>query len=245
MEAVRTSQTFVSTYRFTRRYNPEDQHRHFQSRENLKSHILTEVDHRSTFKAHPGSPFGDSGLTVSFFTNGPPQHGWIQPETKKCLFRTTHCIRPEKLNLWTQWINNSQSCWIASSVSLFGAVTHHIMWNSIACDTCWKTCQSGITTALSGGCDESAEFMKSRAYALWIMLQNHLPLSKVTKTISRSYRCLSSYWHVYFVYLKKHDVVTLEVLNPLNPSGNYMYHLLLQLIILYSSHGIWRWSSGL
>jgi hypothetical protein len=40
METVCFSETLVSTYKSTRRYNPEDQHRHLRRRENLKSHVL-------------------------------------------------------------------------------------------------------------------------------------------------------------------------------------------------------------
>jgi hypothetical protein len=39
MQAVCTSETLVSTNTSTRRYNPEDQHRHLHRRENLESHI--------------------------------------------------------------------------------------------------------------------------------------------------------------------------------------------------------------
>jgi hypothetical protein len=38
METVCFSETLVSTYKFTPCYNPQDQHRHFHRRENLKSH---------------------------------------------------------------------------------------------------------------------------------------------------------------------------------------------------------------
>jgi hypothetical protein len=41
MEAVCFSATLVSTDKSTRRYNPEDQHRHLHRRENLKSPIFT------------------------------------------------------------------------------------------------------------------------------------------------------------------------------------------------------------
>jgi hypothetical protein len=39
MHTVCFPETVVSTYKSTRPYNPEDQHRHLYSRENLKSHI--------------------------------------------------------------------------------------------------------------------------------------------------------------------------------------------------------------
>jgi hypothetical protein len=38
-EAVCSSETLVSTYKSTRRYSPEDQHRHLHFHQNLKSHI--------------------------------------------------------------------------------------------------------------------------------------------------------------------------------------------------------------
>jgi hypothetical protein len=38
-EAVFFSETLVSTYKSTRRYNPKDQYQHIHCRENLKSHI--------------------------------------------------------------------------------------------------------------------------------------------------------------------------------------------------------------
>jgi hypothetical protein len=40
MEAVCSSETLVSTYKFTWHYNPKDQNRHLHRRDNLKSHIL-------------------------------------------------------------------------------------------------------------------------------------------------------------------------------------------------------------
>jgi hypothetical protein len=40
MEAVRTSETLVNLYQFTRRYNPEDGHLHTHRRENLKSYSV-------------------------------------------------------------------------------------------------------------------------------------------------------------------------------------------------------------
>jgi hypothetical protein len=40
MEAARTSETLVSFYQTTRRYNPEDSHLRTHRRENLKSYIL-------------------------------------------------------------------------------------------------------------------------------------------------------------------------------------------------------------
>jgi hypothetical protein len=40
MEAVCSSKTLISTYKSTRRYNPEDQHRHPHRRENVISHTL-------------------------------------------------------------------------------------------------------------------------------------------------------------------------------------------------------------
>jgi hypothetical protein len=43
MEAARTSETSVNFYQTTRRYNPEDSHRHTRRRENLKS-ILVNTD---------------------------------------------------------------------------------------------------------------------------------------------------------------------------------------------------------
>jgi hypothetical protein len=45
MEAARTSETLVNFYQTTRRYNPEDSHLRTHHRENLKSHIVTEVSH--------------------------------------------------------------------------------------------------------------------------------------------------------------------------------------------------------
>jgi hypothetical protein len=39
METVYFSETLVYTYKFTRRYNPENQHRHFHRHENLISHL--------------------------------------------------------------------------------------------------------------------------------------------------------------------------------------------------------------
>jgi hypothetical protein len=39
MERACSSETLVSTYKSTRRYNPGDQHRHFYRRENLKSQV--------------------------------------------------------------------------------------------------------------------------------------------------------------------------------------------------------------
>jgi hypothetical protein len=41
MELVYFSETLVSTYKCTRRYNPEDQHRQLHRREKLKSHTVT------------------------------------------------------------------------------------------------------------------------------------------------------------------------------------------------------------
>jgi hypothetical protein len=38
METVCFSETFISTYKSTRRYSAEDQHQHFHHCENLKSH---------------------------------------------------------------------------------------------------------------------------------------------------------------------------------------------------------------
>jgi hypothetical protein len=38
MEAVYFSETLVSTYKSTRYYNPEDQHRHMHCRKHLRSH---------------------------------------------------------------------------------------------------------------------------------------------------------------------------------------------------------------
>jgi hypothetical protein len=36
-------ETLVSAYKFIRNYNPEDQYRHFYRRENLKSHLQSEL----------------------------------------------------------------------------------------------------------------------------------------------------------------------------------------------------------
>jgi hypothetical protein len=40
MEAARTSETLVTFYQTTRRYNPEDSHLHTHRRENLRSYVL-------------------------------------------------------------------------------------------------------------------------------------------------------------------------------------------------------------
>jgi hypothetical protein len=45
MEEVYSSETLVSTYKSTRRCNPEDQHRHLHRRDNLKSNIQNEELH--------------------------------------------------------------------------------------------------------------------------------------------------------------------------------------------------------
>jgi hypothetical protein len=42
MEAVYSSETLVFTYKSARRYYPEDQHRRFYHRDNLKSRIIIE-----------------------------------------------------------------------------------------------------------------------------------------------------------------------------------------------------------
>jgi hypothetical protein len=43
MEVVRSSETLVSTYKTTLGYYPEDLHRHFNRREDLKSHEYRSV----------------------------------------------------------------------------------------------------------------------------------------------------------------------------------------------------------
>jgi hypothetical protein len=43
MEAVCFSETFVSTYKSTRRYNPEQQHRQLHRREKLKCPYLVDI----------------------------------------------------------------------------------------------------------------------------------------------------------------------------------------------------------
>jgi hypothetical protein len=43
MEAVCSSETLVSTYKSTRRYYPEDQHRHLHRSENLKPKYIFNV----------------------------------------------------------------------------------------------------------------------------------------------------------------------------------------------------------
>jgi hypothetical protein len=40
MEEVYSSETLVTTYKSTRRRNPEDQHRHFHLYKNLKSYMI-------------------------------------------------------------------------------------------------------------------------------------------------------------------------------------------------------------
>jgi hypothetical protein len=40
MDTVCSSETLVSTYKSTRRYNPKEQHRHFYRRDDWKSHIF-------------------------------------------------------------------------------------------------------------------------------------------------------------------------------------------------------------
>jgi hypothetical protein len=45
MEAVYFSKTLVSTWKSKLRYNPEEQHRHFHRRENLKSDKFLVVNH--------------------------------------------------------------------------------------------------------------------------------------------------------------------------------------------------------
>jgi hypothetical protein len=48
IDAVCSSETLVSVYKFTRCYNPEEQHRHLHSRGNLRSRCLqTQSDDRS------------------------------------------------------------------------------------------------------------------------------------------------------------------------------------------------------
>jgi hypothetical protein len=42
-EAVCSSELFVSTYKYTRRFNPEDKHRRLYRHENLKSHNKANV----------------------------------------------------------------------------------------------------------------------------------------------------------------------------------------------------------
>jgi 16S rRNA C1402 (ribose-2'-O) methylase RsmI len=42
MEAARTSETLVSFYQTTRRYNPKDSHLRTHRLENLKSYLLTQ-----------------------------------------------------------------------------------------------------------------------------------------------------------------------------------------------------------
>jgi hypothetical protein len=43
MEEECFSETLASTDKSTRRYNPEDQHRHLHRRENLRSHMIGQV----------------------------------------------------------------------------------------------------------------------------------------------------------------------------------------------------------
>jgi hypothetical protein len=40
MEAVSSSKTLVSTYKFTRHYNPEDHHEYLHHHKNLRSHAV-------------------------------------------------------------------------------------------------------------------------------------------------------------------------------------------------------------
>jgi hypothetical protein len=56
MKTVCFTETSVSTYKSTRRHNPEDQHRHFHCRENLKSHKLC-------------SPICKAGLITTLLTS--------------------------------------------------------------------------------------------------------------------------------------------------------------------------------
>jgi hypothetical protein len=52
MEAVCSSETLISAYKYTRRYNPEDQHRHLRGRENLESHTCLYIYLAVCFKVH-------------------------------------------------------------------------------------------------------------------------------------------------------------------------------------------------
>jgi hypothetical protein len=42
MEAIRSSETLVITYKTTRRHNPKDDNRHLDSADNLKYEVLTQ-----------------------------------------------------------------------------------------------------------------------------------------------------------------------------------------------------------
>jgi hypothetical protein len=72
MEAVRTSETSVDN-QFTRQYNPEDSSEHHtRRRENLKSHMVTEVNHviyqdsRSPDRdLNPGHDEQEAGVTAT------------------------------------------------------------------------------------------------------------------------------------------------------------------------------------
>jgi hypothetical protein len=60
MEAVCSSETLLSTYKSTRRYNPKDQHRHLHRRENLKSNtplksyiaVTVKIEDARTYRRH-------------------------------------------------------------------------------------------------------------------------------------------------------------------------------------------------
>jgi hypothetical protein len=52
MEAVCSSETLASTYKLTRRYNPEDQRRHLHGRENLRSQKVIRSTHHTFHFIH-------------------------------------------------------------------------------------------------------------------------------------------------------------------------------------------------
>jgi hypothetical protein len=63
MKVVDVSETLVCTYKYTWCYNPEDKHRHFHRRENLKSPVITCLFSEET---HTGKSGGRGSPTPQF-----------------------------------------------------------------------------------------------------------------------------------------------------------------------------------
>jgi hypothetical protein len=53
MKAVCLSEMLISTYEFTRCHNPEEQHRHFHRRENLRYHLFSFDKYENIFLHQP------------------------------------------------------------------------------------------------------------------------------------------------------------------------------------------------
>jgi hypothetical protein len=105
METLCFSEMLVSTYKSTRRHNPEDQHRHLHRRENLKFHIEFSCLWRVNLpRPHP-HPSGTTNWKPSWVRlSEPGKSGWGQTGGHWQVAFLTAFIAPGRTDeTWWRW----------------------------------------------------------------------------------------------------------------------------------------------